>query len=245
MKMQGILLGAVLSIGVFCFAGFAEAESVATKPVSRMKEGWWAKRHAEKVELAKKGNVDLLLVGDSITHNFENARNKVWMKYYASRKVLNLGFGADRTEHVLWRLDNGEIDGISPKLAILMIGTNNTGLRKDKPELIAEGVKAICSKLRTKLPKTKILLLAIFPRSQKTTDAPRVNNEKANKLIAKLADSKTIYFLDINSKFLQADGTMTKEIMPDFLHPSGKGYQIWAESIESKVAELMGGNPIL
>ena len=239
MKIDRKWLGLAAAVGFVVCSGVAGAESIATTPANKT-EAWWPKRHAEKVELAKKGNVDLLYIGDSITHGFENSGKSVWEKYYAPRHALNLGFSGDRTENVLWRLDNGEIDGLSPKLAIIMIGTNNTGHRKDKPELIADGVKAICDKLQVKLPNTKVLLLAIFPRSAKASDAPRVNNDAANKLIAKLADDKHIFFLDINSKFLTADGELTKEIMPDFLHPKEKGYGIWAEAIEPTVVKLMG-----
>jgi beta-glucosidase len=244
MKLNRGLISIVASIGLLHGVCFAQTiDSISTTPTNRLNDAWWKTRHEQKVELAKKGNIDLLLIGDSITHGFEGAGKAMWEKYYAPRKALNLGYSGDKTEEVLWRLDNGEIDGISPKLAIMMIGTNNTGHRKERPEMIKEGVKAICDKLRAKLPNTKILILAIFPRSEKPTDAARVNNDEANKLISGLADDKNIFFLDINSKFLEADGTLTKEMMPDFLHPGGKGYQIWAEAIEPMVAKLMGDEP--
>lgn len=240
MKFNRSLVSLIAAMGLLHGVCVAQTDSIATTPADKLKDKWWKDRHDAKVELAKKGNVDLLFIGDSITHGFEGKGKEMWAKYYAPRNALNIGYSADRTENVLWRLDNGEIDGISPKLAIMMIGTNNTGHRKDKPEMIRDGVKAICDKLRAKLPKTKILILAIFPRSAKVTDAPRVNNDEANKLIAKLADDKDIFFLDINQKFLEADGTLTKEVMPDLLHPHEKGYQIWAEAIEPTVARLMG-----
>lgn len=184
------------------------------------------------------GNVDLLFIGDSITQGWEGAGKDVWEKFYGPRKAMNAGIGGDRTQHVLWRLDNGNIDGISPKLAVIMIGTNNSGTNTS--EQIAAGVKAIVEKLRTKLPKMKILVLAVFPRGADKNDPRRLVNEGANKLIAKLADDKTVYYLDIGPKFLEADGTLSKEIMPDLLHLSPAGYTIWAESIEDKVAELLG-----
>ena len=243
MKFNRSIVSIIAAVGLMQGICLAQAASITTTPTSRDQEEWWARRHAQRVELAKKGNIDLLCIGDSITHGFESGGKAMWEKFYAPRKALNLGYSGDKTENVLWRLDNGEIDGLSPKLAIIMIGTNNTGHRKDKPELIADGVKAICDKLRAKLPAMKILVLAIFPRSAKATDLSRVNNDEANKLIAKLADDKNIFFLDINGKFLEADGTLTKEIMPDFLHPKEKGYQIWAESIEPTVAKLMGDEP--
>ncbi len=148
------------------------------------------------------------------------------------------GIGGDRTQHVLWRLENGNIDGVKPKAAVLMIGTNNSNGRDHTAEEIADGIKAIVAKLRKELPETKILLLAIFPRGEKP-NPQREKNAKASKLASEVADNKTVHFLDIGDKFLSADGSLSKEIMPDYLHLSPKGYQIWAEAIEAKVAELM------
>ncbi len=198
----------------------------------------WQGRQKSLNERIKKGNVDLLLIGDSITQGWEGAGKDVWKKYYDKRNAANLGIGGDRTQHVLWRLDHGNLEGISPKLAVLMIGTNNAG--GDQPEAIAAGVQAIVEKLRSKLPTTKVLVLAIFPRGEKPTDKLRLINSKANESIAKLADDKDIFFLDIGAKFLKDDGTLTREIMPDLLHLSPKGYTIWAEATEPKVKELMG-----
>lgn len=184
------------------------------------------------------GNVDLLFIGDSITAGWEGAGKDVWEKFYGKRKAMNAGIGGDRTQHILWRLENGNIDGISPKAVVLMIGTNNSG--NNTSEQIADGVKAIVAKLRKELPKTKVLVLAIFPRGADKSDERRKVNEGANKSIAKLADDEMVFFLDIGPKFLEADGTLSKEIMPDLLHLSPAGYTIWAESIEDKVAELLG-----
>lgn len=232
------LFTAALMLSLPC-NGLAAPTETTTTPTSRDKDPGWLPRHNEKVKLAKKGNVDLVFIGDSITHGFENKGKAVWNQYYSKRKALNLGFGGDRTEHVLWRLDNGEIDGIAPKLAVVMIGTNNTR-KKNKPEHVAAGVQAICTKLRSKLPGTKILLLAIFPRGAQPTDPLRLDNEAANKLIAKMADDKQIFFLDINSQFLTETGMLTKDIMGDFLHPTTKGYEIWGKAIEPTIAKLMG-----
>lgn len=184
------------------------------------------------------GNVDLLFIGDSITAGWEGAGKDVWEKFYGKRKAMNAGIGGDRTQHILWRLENGNIDGITPKAAVLMIGTNNSGTNTS--EQIADGVKAIVAKLRQELPTTKVLVLAIFPRGADKNDERRKVNEGANKIIAKLADNKSVYYLDIGPKFLESDGTLSKEIMPDLLHLSPAGYEIWAESIEPKVAQLLG-----
>lgn len=208
----------------------------AVVPVPR--DGNWMKRHESFNERVKKGNVDLLLIGDSITHGWESSGKPVWEKYYTPRNAVNLGIGGDRTQHVLWRLDNGNVEGISPKAAVLMIGTNNSGT--NTPAQIAEGVEAVVKKLRTKLPKTKILVLAIFPRGADANDAKRKVNIEANRSIAKLADGEMVHFLDISDKFLNEDGTLSKEVMPDLLHLNEKSYTTWAQATEPKLKELMG-----
>ena len=214
-----------------------EKQHSAVSPDHR--HSWWTLRHDAVNERVKQGDVDLLLIGDSITHGWENAGKKVWDKYYAPRKAVNMGFSGDRTQHVLWRLDHGHLEGISPKLAVLMIGTNNSNGKDNTAEEIADGIIAICRKIRTKCPKTKILMLAIFPRGPEPSEQ-REKNAKASLLASKIADRKMIHYLDINDKFLTKDGFLTKKIMPDYLHPNEAGYKIWAEAIESKVTELMG-----
>jgi beta-glucosidase len=186
----------------------------------------------------KQGNVGLLMIGDSITQGWEGAGREVWAKYYAPRNAVNLGIGGDQTQHVLWRLENGNIDGISPKAAVIMIGTNNSG--GHTPEQIAEGVQAIVAKLRAKLPETKVLILAIFPRGADEKDARRQVCMKTNAIVAKLADEKMVFYLDIGPKFLAADGTLSKEVMPDLLHLNPKSYATWAEAIEPTLAKLLG-----
>jgi beta-glucosidase len=208
----------------------------AVVPVPR--EGGWMTRHNAFNERVKQGNVDLIFIGDSITQGWERAGKAVWDEYYAKRNAVNLGIGGDRTQHVLWRLDNGNIDGISPKLAVLMIGTNNSGANTS--EQIAAGVTAIVEKLRTKLPRTKVLILGIFPRGPDRNDPKRQVNEGANAVIQKLADGQMVHYLDIGPSFLAADGTLSKEVMPDLLHLNEKSYRTWAESIEPKVKELIG-----
>jgi beta-glucosidase len=203
------------------------------------RDGGWMKRHESFNERVKQGKVDLLFIGDSITQGWEGQGGKaIWEKFYGKRNAVNLGIGGDRTQHVLWRLDNGNLYNIHPKLAVLMIGTNNSGTNSS--EQIAAGVKAIVEKLRTKLPETKVLVLAIFPRGANKDDAKRKVNEGANAIIKGLADDKMVYYLDIGPNFLQDDGTLSKEVMPDLLHLNEKSYTTWAESIEPKVKELLG-----
>lgn len=205
-------------------------------PVPR--DAKWMKRHEQINARAVPGGVDLLFIGDSITQGWEGAGKAAWEKFYGSRKAMNAGIGGDRTQHVLWRLDNGNIKGITPKVAVVMIGTNNA--KPNAPADTAAGVEAIVKKLREKLPKTKILLLAVFPRGATPADELRKKNVAVNDAIAKLDDGEHVFFLDIGPKFLTADGTLEKAIMPDLLHLSPRGYEIWAESIEPKLGELLG-----
>lgn len=230
--------------------GLADKTHSAVTPVDRSNVEWWMPRHEQVLERVAQGDVDLIMVGDSITHGWENVGKDIWEKYYAPRNAVNMGFGGDRTQHVLWRLDNGEIDGINPKLAVLMIGTNNSNRQDNTAEEIADGIKAICAEIRAKLPKTKILILAIFPRGDaeqrkdKEHDAafnPQwAKNKEAGKLASEIADGKHIFYLDINKAFLDENGVLTREIMPDLLHPNEKGYEIWAEAMEPTIKKLMG-----
>ena len=201
---------------------------------------WWMPRHEEKLaERKKMEQVDLLFIGDSITHSWESAGKEVFKKYYQNRNTLNIGFSGDRTEHVLWRIQDGAIDDIDPKLAVMMIGTNNTGHRMDPAEDTALGIKFILSELKQRLPKTKVLLLGIFPRDAGNDGKHRVRNTEINNLIKQYADNQRVYYLDISGKFLKEDGSLPKEIMPDLLHPNATGYQIWAEAMEPMIEKLM------
>ena len=201
---------------------------------------WWDDRHLAKLqEKEKMENVEMIMIGDSITHNFENDGKKVWKKHFEPLNALNLGFSGDRTENVLWRLRNGEVEGLSPKLITLMIGTNNTGHRTEPPEETAVGIKEILRELRGRMPQAKILLLAIFPRDETPDGKMRKQNNAINALVKDFADDKDIFFLDIGDKFLDKDGNLPKKIMPDALHPNGDGYQIWADAMMPVVEELL------
>ena len=201
---------------------------------------WWLPRHKEKlIEKKTMGRVDLVFLGDSITQAWEKEGADVWQTFYGSRHALNLGFNGDRTEQVLWRLEHGEVDDIQPKLLVLLVGTNNSGHRMDKAEDTALGVKRIIEVLVEKLPNTKILLLAIFPRSAKPMQKLRVLNEDVNQIIRTYADDKTVFFLDINHRFLDANGRLASNVMSDFLHPNANQYQIFAEAIEPDLQTLM------
>ena len=212
----------------------------AVTPESRPAK-WWSTRHAQKLkQLKSRKSVDLLMIGDSITHGWEGRGKQVWSEYYAKRNAFNIGYGGDRTEHVIWRLQHGEVEGISPKLAVIMIGTNNTGHRQDPPEQTAAGIKMILAELKKRLPKTKVLLLAVFPRGATADDKLRKINTGINKLIKKFAKRKKVHFLDINPTFLDDDGKLSKDVMPDLLHPHEKGYRMWAEAMEPTIKKLIG-----
>ncbi|HEY2148909.1 MAG TPA: platelet-activating factor acetylhydrolase IB subunit [Pirellulales bacterium] len=227
---------AVLAVGFAIIAYAAEPKgNSATTPAPR--DPSWVKRHDGFVEIAKKGGVDLLFLGDSITDGWRGGGKAVWEKNFAPLKAANFGIGGDRTEHVLWRLQHGELDGIKPKLAVLMIGTNNLGANQDVE--IADGIKAIVNELHKQTPETKLLLLGIFPRGMKADDPARGRIKHINSIIAKLDDGQTVKYLDIGDKFLEADGSLPKSIMPDALHPNAKGYEIWAKAIAPTVQEML------
>ena len=243
--MKAIFAGiCLLFLSSYCFAEQKSSTPLSIIPVqqdAKWAVKWWMPRHKQKLEVKKRmEKVDLVFLGDSITHAWDSKGKEVWSKYYTKRNALNIGFSGDRTEHVLWRLNNGAVDDIKPKLLVMMIGTNNTGHRQDKPEDTALGIQTILKTLKTKLPETKILLLAVFPRGAQPEDKLRKINVGINNIIKDFADNKTVFFLDINQKFLDKNGVLAKTVMKDLLHPNKNQYQVWADAIEPKVKELMG-----
>jgi lysophospholipase L1-like esterase len=249
LSLRALLYGAL----VLSFLGLSPAlvraddkkpEHTAVKPAPR--EANWVKRHDAFVAIAKRGGVDVLFLGDSITDAWggeghpANARGtKVLTKEFGSYKLANFGIGGDRTQHVLWRLQNGELDGIQPKVVMLMIGTNNVS--SNSAEEIADGVTAIVKEIRQRSPRTKILLLGVFPRAEKADSPLRQKLKEVNAIISKLDDGgKTVRYLDIGDRFLDKDGILPRDIMPDFLHPNEKGYEIWAEAVKGPLQDLLG-----
>jgi lysophospholipase L1-like esterase len=196
-------------------------------------------RHLGFVEIAKQGNIDLLLHGDSITDWWvQNDENKqMFAKYFGGMKTANFAIAGDTTQGVLWGLKNGEGQGFQPKAIMLMIGTNNTG-PNTAPE-IAEGVGAVVLEMRHDFPDAKILLLAIFPRSV-PGDPVRDKIAEINRIIAKLDDQKHVFYLDIGPKFLDERGVfLPNSFRGDNLHPQALGYDIWGSAVQAKLAELM------
>jgi len=203
------------------------------------KFGWWMARHEKKLNEAKTNQAGVIFLGDSITQNWEKAGATVWEKHFAAHKAMNLGFGGDSTQHVLWRLDHGELDGLSPKVCVLLIGTNNARHSESSPEDIAAGVRAILDRLAAKCPQTKVLLLAIFPRGADANDPWWQRCEKINALLPALADGQRVHFADLNTAFLASGGWLTKAFAPDLLHLSAKGYELWASALEPKLKPLL------
>ena len=229
----------------------SKKENSATKPVPRDKN--WEKRHETFVGIAKRGNVDLLFLGDSITDAWggeghgTNGGNKIFTSKFVPMKAANFGIGGDRTQHVIWRLQNGELNGIKPKVVQLMIGTNNSNGTDNTAEEIADGVKGIIQEIKKISPSTKVLLLAVFPRNTGKDDAAKKIQkdkiDKVNSIISKLDDGgKSVKFLDIGSKFKDASGALPKELMPDQLHLSEKGYEIWANAVEGVITSMLKGD---
>ncbi|MBN1590647.1 MAG: GDSL family lipase [Pirellulales bacterium] len=197
------------------------------------------KRYQKVNERLKQGNVDLLFFGDSITNSWTGRAKAIWDEYYAPRNAVNVALSGLRTQHVLWQLDNLAVENISPKLAVVLIGTNNT--RDNTGEQIAEGLTKIVERLREKLPKTKILLLAIFPNGPNDDDPRRQVAAKANQLVSKLGDDRMVVYMDLRDRFVKPDGTPTKCLRGnDLLHLTLDGYRAWAEAIEPVVAREVG-----
>ncbi len=256
-KLTTFLFGVILLV-----AGCASAEVKndqimeigqhrAVTPVARTSD-WWVLRQEQNIERIKQGDVDLLMLGDSITHRWEREGSYIWEIFYAKRNAVNLGFAGDKTENVLWRIEDIDFTASAPKLAVLMIGTNNSGDSYSAAQ-IEDGIVAITQTLRQKLPNTKVLILSIFPRATGTKDIRKTFgnsikigpqwtkvNEASSLAAARVVDNEWVYFLDINAQFLDKDGTLGRDVMPDLLHLGEKGYAIWAAAMEPTVKTLMG-----
>lgn len=216
--------------------------SESTTPQPRVKEyEWmtierWQKLHEEDVAIAEKDEVELLFIGDSITEGWPQ---NLWDEYFGVYKAANFAIGGDKTENLLWRLDNGAVGQLDPKVVSLLIGVNNFGLADHSPEEVIAGVEAVVGKLKQKFPNAKILLHGIFPHKESAQHDARDQVREVNRAIAKLAEEPRVYFLDIGTQLLEANGDISPEIMPDYLHLSEQGYRIWAESLDSYLKEWL------
>jgi lysophospholipase L1-like esterase len=214
----------------------------AAQPVEGKTNGekWWrGKFEGINANIKKmEGKIDVAIVGDSITARWGG---ESWQKHWGSYRAVNMGIGGDRTQNVIWRLQNGQLDGYEGRLFIVMIGTNNLWGKTPSAVDTAAGVKAIIDLIQAKQPKAKILLLSIFPRGEKPNPGREVIKE-VNAIISKY-EGGPVHYMDIGDKFLEPDGTISKEVMHDSLHLAPKGYDIWAEAINAKVKELLGETP--
>jgi lysophospholipase L1-like esterase len=212
----------------------------AIEPESRG-DAWWKERHqllneraASTAERAK-----VIFIGDSITQGWEGGGREVWERYYSHRHAVNLGISGDRTQHVLWRLSNGNLQNLRPSAAVVMIGTNNSNGEDHTVSQIADGIAAIVHKLRQALPDTKVLLVAIFPRGESPIPQ-RGKILMVNQVVRRLADQQHVFWIDFGHRYVDDQGLIPREFMPDFLHLSPKAYQIWAESIEPALSLILG-----
>jgi len=237
-----VLLAAMLQFNLQAQTNPPVAAAVHTNtaiiPVSRT--GSATNRQALVLQRAKDapGDYDIEFIGDSITQGWEGAGKNVWNEFYGHRKVINMGVGGDRTQHVLWRFEHGQLDGIKAKVAVVMIGTNNSNRDDNSEADILEGVTAIVNQIRQRQPDTKIILMGIFPRGH-TFSAQRGKILQVNEALAKLDDGKNIFYIDIGPQLIESDGSISKTMMRDYLHPGEAGYKIWANAMEPKLKQLL------
>jgi lysophospholipase L1-like esterase len=224
-----------------------EIHTNTVNPAAIPVEGNSADRHAEKLLIVKGNKYDLIMIGNSITNNFDKPEyHAVWDQFFAPRNALNLGYSGYRTENIMWNIQNGELEGQAPKVVVLEIGTNNVD-EKNYPTRhtalqLAGGIEAIVKLIREKLPDTKVIVLRCFPGCYggPNPTSHRAILERASDLVSGLADNKHIFYCDVNHVFLNLDGSINKDMMPDWLHPSPAGAKAWAQAMEPLLSELMG-----
>jgi len=233
-----------ISLALLCqfSSALSPTPTSGTTPTKRTVEySWmsvaaWDKMHAEDALVAQYDQVDVLFVGDSITAGWDWP---IWEKNFKPLKAANFGIGGDNTGNVLWRLQHGAIGNIQPKLIVLLIGVNNIGGMQESPEQAAAGVTKVVQQLQLAWPNSKILLNAVFPFDQVPSSDNRSKVNKLNKIIASLGDNKTTFFKDYGPLLLQKDGSISPDIMNDFLHPTAKGYQVWADAMTPDIQALI------
>jgi lysophospholipase L1-like esterase len=236
-----LLLAAVL------LAGGEPLLSVATTPAARSEPEAIA-RHAAILADPARRTAKVLFIGDSLTERWsvEDGGKAEWERAWVPLDAANLGVAGDRTEHVLWRIDHGEFAGVDPQAVVLLIGTNNAGQQAEvpgyrcPPEQVAAGVAAIIARIQARCPQATILLLAILPRGEEESDPVRVQTDRANALLRKLADGRRVRWLDTGRCFMKRENTdVDVTLMPDLLHPSPTGYQRWSEQLLPAVRALL------
>ncbi len=210
----------------------------AVIPETRADLQGWRERQASVNSQLKMGTAKWLFIGDSITQGWESEGRAAWDQHFANKPAVNMGFSGDRTQHVIWRLSNSDLSQIQPEWAVVMIGTNNTGNGLQDPEEVAQGIRAIVSKLQGRFPQMQILLLGVFPRSRDPLDPMRLNNLAINDLLRATPFGKQVHYRDIGHVFTEPDGTLSETVMPDGLHLSAEGYDRWAKAIDGLVQQI-------
>ena len=224
----------------------------ATTPDSRAAEraagGWklFIRHHENRKRWVTEQEVDYLVIGDSITFQWSRSAKAVWQKVHGHRKAVNIGSSGDRTEHMLWHIREGGLAGMAdrnPKVVQLLIGTNNRGDPTLGGRDTAAGILALLKEIHHRLPRSKILLMALFPRGWAPEDKGRLRNQRVNDIIRDYADGETVLWVDLGHLFLDADGNLRKDRMKDGLHPTLQGYEAWAEVMEPLLVDLLGESP--
>jgi len=240
--------GAAVLVFASCILHFAlPARAQADRPSARTDQNSTS-AHEQLVDKARQGGIDVYFEGDSITRRWgatdypEFLAN--WKQNFFGWNAANFGWGADTVQNILWRLQNGELDNVHPKVIVLLAGTNNVGNAAPpaddsaRVDDVARGIKAVLGEMRARAPKATIILTAIFPRNDNMAVVPTI--DRINARIASFADGKAIRFLNINDKLADADGRLFAGVMRDRLHPSVAGYQIWADALKPIFRELLG-----
>jgi beta-glucosidase len=219
--------------------------TIATSRPDPGEKGWplWMKHHNSRCSWVTEQEVDLLMVGDSIVFRWSRVGQPVWDEYYGKRKAVNIGSSGDQTNHMLWHFQNGGLAGMkdrNPKVVLVMIGTNNRGIPELQGYDTAYGILALLKEIHARLPESKILLMPIFPRGQTPDNERRLRNEEINKIIKTYVDDETVHWLDMSHIFLNEDGTLKQQLMPDGLHPGEAGFRAWAEAMEPTIKKMLG-----
>jgi lysophospholipase L1-like esterase len=237
----GVFLLPILLLAMVCGTHAADLPA-GVKPAKRSQDfPWmsvaaWERMHAEDTLVARHDSVDVLFIGDSITAGWDSS---LWQQHFAPLKAANFGIGGDHTGNILWRLQQGAIGNLEPKLVILLAGVNNFGHLQETPEQIAQGVAAVVRQLQLAWPESRILLHAVFPFEESAKSPRRQQVKKLNELLAGLGDNQKVFFKDYGGLFLTPEGNISVELMGDFLHPTTKGYETWANAMLPDIRRLL------
>ncbi len=244
-KKSVVAMFLIFVISLFLNVGCSSLQTnSAIKPTSKLQRNWWKERH-EAIINKENANPQLILIGNSILNQLDKDNRKaVRAKYLDKYNTINMGFSGDRTENVIWRLQNGELESINPKVALVLIGTNNTDGNNyttiNYPNELEEATWKICKIIREKLPNTEILLLGILPFGRNIPNFRNSINLETSKLISEFPNrDKHIHYVNIDDIFLNKDGKIIKKIMPDYLHPNAEGHMLMFKRLEDEIKELI------